>query len=53
MTMNNPNTVNIKESNENYHWMSYDNKTFKAEDDIASNAFKLQGHGYRKVHYTE
>jgi hypothetical protein len=51
--MSDPNTVNIKESGESSHWMRYDNKTFKAEDNIASNAFKLGGYGYRKVHFTE
>lgn len=33
--------------------MRFDNKSFKAEDNIASNAFKHGGYGYRKVHFTE
>lgn len=33
--------------------MRFDNKTFKAEDNVASNMFKIPGYGYRKVNYTE
>ncbi len=33
--------------------MRYDNKTFEAEDNIASNLFEMDGYGYRKVLYTE
>jgi len=51
--MHNPNTVDIKESTDSSHWMRYDNKTFKAEDNIASNAFKQTGYGYRKVYFTD
>ncbi len=51
--MSNPNTVNIREHEESTHWMRYDNKTFEAQDNIASNLFNLGGYGYRKVHFTD
>lgn len=33
--------------------MRYDNTTFVAEDSIASNAFHINGYGYRKVYFTD
>jgi hypothetical protein len=51
--MSNPNTSKIHVIDEKTHWMRFDNKTFKAEDNILSNSIKTGGYGYRKVYFTD
>lgn len=48
-----PNTSKLQETQEKTRWMKFDNKTFKAEDNILLNSIKNSGYGYRKVHYTD
>jgi hypothetical protein len=52
-TVNNVNTSKLQVIDEKTRWMRFDNKTFKAEDNILANTLKTGGYGYRKVHNTE
>lgn len=48
------NQSNIHANEQTTHWMRFDNKTFVADDNVASNLLKgSSGFGYRKVHYTK
>lgn len=55
--VNNVNTSKLQVIDEKIRWMRFDNKTFKAEDNILASTLastlKIGGYGYRKVHNTD